>query len=85
MWLYGGLTLSIPTLLVIGSMTYVYVRDVDVTPHKPAWWLVSELDWDPTTRSRSAFGVIKRRLASRPTAYPKIGAGLVKHGGGDHR
>jgi len=54
-------------------MTYVYVRDVDVTPHKPAWWLVYELDWDAATEA-VAFNELATRMQKGTLADHHVAA-----------
>ena len=75
--LYCGLTLTLPSLLVVGSMIYVYVRDVDVTPHKPAWWLVYELGWDSATEAVS-FNELATRMQSGQLPDHYV-AGVAEH------
>jgi hypothetical protein len=58
---YGGLALSLPALLVIASMTYVVMRGIDITPHKPAWWLVYELGGSEATEA-AAFTELATRM-----------------------
>ena len=59
--LFGGLVLSLPAFLVIASMTYVVVRGIDITPHKPAWWLVYELGGSEATET-AAFNELATRM-----------------------
>lgn len=58
---YGGLALSLPALLAITSMTYVVVRGIDITPHKPAWWLIYELGGSDVSET-AAFDELARRM-----------------------
>ena len=59
--LFGGLVLSLPAFLVIASMTYVVGRGIDITPHKPAWWLVYELGGSEATEA-AAFTELATRM-----------------------
>jgi hypothetical protein len=69
--LYAGTALATPALLIVTSIVYVQVRGIDITPHKPNWWLVYELDMGGETEAK-AFTELCRRFQKNELSNQRI-------------
>ena len=69
--LYAGTALAAPALLIVTSIVYVQVRGIDITPHKPGWWLVYELDTGGETEAK-AFAELCRRFQKDELSSQRI-------------
>ena len=71
----GGTLLAL-TLLIGGAAGYAALTVNDWQPHKPAWWLLRELD-DPAARG-AATTELSKRLGAGKLAGPHVAAAVDK-------